>query len=72
MATGSLPADGGIFAFGDAPFDGSTGNDALSEPMVGMAAPPGGGGYWLESADGAVFSFGARYLGSVAANMNTG
>jgi hypothetical protein len=45
-------ADGGIFAFGDASFFGSTGALALTRPEVGMAASRDGGGYWLVAADG--------------------
>ena len=33
-----VASDGGIFAFGDAVFQGSTGNIALNKPIVGMAA----------------------------------
>src|SRR6202022_11236 len=33
-------SDGGIFAFGDAAFYGSTGALQLREPIVGMAATP--------------------------------
>ena len=37
----------------------------LNQPIVGMAATPDGGGYWLVAADGGVFSFGdASYSGS--------
>jgi hypothetical protein len=37
----------------------------LNQPVVGMAATPGAGGYWLVAADGGVFNFGdARFLGS--------
>ena len=37
----------------------------LNKPVVGMAATPDGGGYWLVAADGGVFSFGdARFWGS--------
>ncbi len=36
-----VASDGGIFAFGDARFSGSTGAIRLNRPMVGMApAPP--------------------------------
>ncbi len=60
-----VAADGGVFAFGDARFSGSTGNIALNAPVVGMAATPDGGGYWLVAADGGVFAFGdARFSGS--------
>jgi hypothetical protein len=58
-------ADGGVFAFGPAPFEGSAGGQHLNAPVVGMAATPDGGGYWLVAADGGVFSFGdAGYFGS--------
>ena len=32
-----VASDGGIFAFGDAAFHGSTGSIALNKPIVGMA-----------------------------------
>ena len=53
-----VASDGGVFAFGDAAFHGSTGNIKLTKPVVGMAATPDGGGYWLVASDGGVFSFG--------------
>jgi ribosomal protein L24E len=57
--------DGGIFAFGDAPFAGSTGNIKLNQPIVGMAANPVGTGYWFVASDGGIFSFGdAKFFGS--------
>ena len=44
------------------PLDGATSygsiTQALARPIVGMAATPDGGGYWLVGADGGVFSFG--------------
>ena len=58
-------ADGGVFAFGPAPFEGAAGGQHLNAPVVGMAATPDGGGYWLVAADRGVFSFGdAGYFGS--------
>jgi SpoIID/LytB domain protein len=58
-------AKGGIYAFGGAPFYGSTGNLVLNEPIVGMAATPDGGGYWLVASDGGIFTFGdAGFYGS--------
>ena len=42
-----VAADGGVFAFGDAHFYGSTGGIRLNQPIVGMAATPSGKGYWL-------------------------
>ncbi len=41
------------------PFYGSTGSLHLNQPIVGMAATPDGGGYWLVAADGGIFSFGS-------------
>ena len=60
-----VASDGGVFAFGDARFYGSTGSIRLNRPVVGMAATPDGGGYWLVASDGGVFAFGdARFYGS--------
>jgi len=39
--------DGGVFGYGNAPYHGSLGGTALPAPVVGMAAAPGGSGYWL-------------------------
>ena len=37
----------------------------LNQPVVGMAATPDGGGYWLVAADGGIFSYGdAQFFGS--------
>ena len=60
-----VAADGGIFAFGNAGFYGSTGSLRLRQPIVGMAATPSGNGYWLVAADGGIFAFGdAGFYGS--------
>jgi Calx-beta domain-containing protein len=60
-----VAGDGGIFAFGNAGFFGSTGNLRLRQPIVGMAASPSGKGYWLVAADGGIFAFGdAPFFGS--------
>ncbi|MGH9282615.1 MAG: TolB family protein, partial [Acidimicrobiales bacterium] len=62
-----VAADGGVFAFGDAAFFGSTGALQLTQPIVGMAARPDGKGYWMVAADGGVFAFGgAGFFGSAA------
>jgi SpoIID/LytB domain protein len=59
-------ADGGVFAFGNAGFDGSMGGTHLNAPVVGIAATPDAGGYWLAAGDGGIFSFGdAGFHGSM-------
>ncbi|MGH8991269.1 MAG: Calx-beta domain-containing protein, partial [Acidimicrobiia bacterium] len=63
-----VASDGGIFAFGDAPFYGSTGNVKLNKPINGMAPTPSGAGYWMVASDGGIFSFGdAGFFGSTGA-----
>jgi hypothetical protein len=58
-------SDGGVFAYGNSPFEGSAGNLTLNKPVVGMASTPDGGGYWLVASDGGVFSYGdAQFFGS--------
>jgi hypothetical protein len=58
-------ADGGIFTFGDAPFDGSMGGTVLAQPVVGITATPDDGGYRMVAADGGIFDFGdAAFSGS--------
>ncbi len=60
-----VAADGGLFAYGDAAFFGSTGGMPLNQPVVGMAATPDGRGYWLVAADGGLFAYGdAAFFGS--------
>jgi hypothetical protein len=53
-----VASDGGVFAFGDAPFYGSTGNLRQNKPIVGMAPTPTGKGYWFVASDGGIFNFG--------------
>jgi len=54
-----------VFSYGDASFHGSAGDIRLNQPIVGMAATPDGGGYWLVASDGGVFSYGdASFQGS--------
>ena len=60
-----VASDGGIFASGDAAFQGSIGSHTLNRPIVGMAATSTGAGYWLVAADGGIFGFNAAYLGSL-------
>jgi PKD repeat protein len=60
-------ADGGVFSFGNASYDGGMAGRSLNAPVVGMAPLPDGQGYWLVGADGGVFSFGAaNFYGSMA------
>ncbi len=66
-----VAADGGIFSYGDASFEGSTGSIRLNESIDGMAPGPGGGGYWLVAADGGIFNFGsAAFDGSATGDIN--
>jgi hypothetical protein len=63
-------SDGGIFAFGNAPFEGSIpglgilpygypgGGRKLAAPIVGMVPSHSGQGYFMVGADGGVFAFG--------------
>jgi hypothetical protein len=63
-----VASDGGIFAFGDATFHGSTGDIRLNQPIVAVASTPSGGGYWLLASDGGIFAFGdAKFHGSTGA-----
>jgi hypothetical protein len=58
-------ADGGVFAYGDAVFYGSTGSMVLNKPIVAMVPSVDGKGYWLVGSDGGVFAFGdAVFYGS--------
>jgi hypothetical protein len=60
-----IASDGGVFAFGDAHFYGSTGGIHLDKPIVAAAPTPDGKGYWLIASDGGVFAFGdAHFYGS--------
>jgi hypothetical protein len=61
-------SDGGIFAYGHTPFEGSAGALPLNKPVVGMAPTPDAGGYWLTASDGGVFAYGdASFFGSAGA-----
>jgi hypothetical protein len=63
-----VASDGGIFAFGDAAFYGSTGSLSLNSAIAGMASTPDSKGYWLVALDGGIFSFGdAAFSGSANA-----
>ena len=60
-------ADGGVFSYDGAPFEGSLpGMGVRVSDIVGIAATSDGRGYWLVGADGGVFSFGgALFEGSI-------
>jgi hypothetical protein len=67
-----VASDGGIFTYGDAPFYGSTGAIHLNKPIVGVAATPDGGGYWLVASDGGIFTYGdAAFYGSLGADSDS-
>ena len=60
-------ADGGIFAFGAAGYQGPVGNQG--NDIAGMAATPSGNGYWMADDDGDVFAAGdAGIFGNRAAS----
>jgi hypothetical protein len=62
-----VASDGGIFAFGDAPFKGSMGGRPLNKPVVGMVRYADG--YLMVGSDGGIFDFSASpFLGSLGAN----
>ena len=77
-----VAADGGIFNFGNAGFDGSTysygltgltGSHPLNAPIVGIVPTANGGGYWMVGKDGGVFDFGnAGFYGSTYSYGLTG
>jgi hypothetical protein len=56
-----------VFAFGDAPFAGSTGGLTLNAPIVGGFRSEGDG-YYLVASDGGVFALAAPFLGSEGAS----
>ncbi len=65
MASPAVSPSAALSSFGDAGDYGAPTAGHLNQPVVGMAATPDGGGYWLVAADGGVFSFGdARFYGS--------
>ena len=50
--------DGGVFAFGDAGYHGSTGGAPGPFPIVAIVPTPSGRGYWLVASDESTFPFG--------------
>ncbi len=62
-----VASDGGIFAYGDARFFGSTGATPPAQPVTGIATTPTGLGYWIATRAGVVYANGdATALGSMA------
>jgi hypothetical protein len=62
-----VASDGGVFGFGDAPFEGSmVGLGQHVSNTIGIASTSGGAGYWVATATGAVAGFGsaANFPGS--------
>jgi hypothetical protein len=57
-------ADGGIYAFGGAPYLGNAVGDlnGTTGPIVAMASTPDGGGYWLVTSNGYIYA--PRYNGA--------
>lgn len=60
-----IGSDGGVFTFGNAKFHGSTGDQVLNKPVVGIVPDPDGVGYWLVSSDGGIFTFKSVFRGSL-------
>ncbi|HVX20292.1 MAG TPA: hypothetical protein VHB02_02985 [Acidimicrobiales bacterium] len=60
--------DGGIFAFGDATFEGSLPQTGIpTDDIVAFSTTGTGQGYWLAGGDGAVYAFGdAPFKGPAA------
>ena len=66
-ATSSSAPTAGCARSAARPSTATSAGAALSAPIVASAETPGGKGYWLTGADGAVYSFGnAKYYGSMA------
>jgi len=58
-------ADGGLFAYCNAPFKGAAASSRPVQPIVGMAKTPSAQGYWQVASDGGIFAYGdAAFLGS--------
>ncbi len=62
-----VDAQGDVAAFGGAVCFGALTGIRLNKPIVGMAADPATGGYWLVASDGGIFTFHAPFYGSTGA-----
>ncbi|MDQ1446297.1 MAG: hypothetical protein QOI20_2761 [Acidimicrobiaceae bacterium] len=62
--------DGGVFAYGGAPYKGSAGGLALNSVMTGMARTWDNQGYWLVGADGGIFAYGSAPFNGSAGGIN--
>ena len=61
-----VAADGGVFSYGNAPFEGSLGGSHPNQPVAAAVGTPDGQGYLLAASDGGVFTFGdAAFEGSL-------
>jgi hypothetical protein len=58
-------ADGGVFAFGAAGYEGSMGGQRLAGPVTAGGRDGASAGYWEVASDGGVFAFGAPFEGSM-------
>ena len=67
-----VEATGGVFDFGQDPYEGSLPGLGISvHDIIGMAATADRGGYWLVGSDGGMFAFGdAGFDGSVPGTGN--
>ena len=65
-----VTASGSVYGFGAAKDYGSLPPGQAGNPVVSMAAVPGGDGYWVLNADGTVHAFGhAPMLGSAVSDI---
>jgi hypothetical protein len=61
-----LGIDGGVFAFGSAPFSGSMAGRLNGAAAIALAATKTGNGYYVLASDGGIFTFGdAQFYGSM-------
>jgi len=65
MGVWEVTRTGAVFAYGDAPFLGPLTILDPAAPVTSITADPAAtGGYWLVSADGGVFAYGAGFYGA--------